>query len=141
VAEVWQGEVMARWRSLVPEVCTGCSAFATCHGGCRAQALLMGSAQDSLVRAPLTESPPLPDSRLLLYAGLRPVGQFTRRSEGEVDVLLHKSQVLPVPAGLSGLTPRLDGSLTLRQVEQEYGSAGVDWVGVLYQEKMVTWAS
>jgi hypothetical protein len=76
-----------------------------------------------------------------LYAGLRPVGQFTRRSEGEVDVLLHKSQVLPVPTGLSGLTPRLDGSLTLRQVEQEYGSAGVDWVGVLYQEKMVTWAS
>ena len=141
VAEVWQGEVMAHWRSLVPDDCAGCSAFATCHGGCRAQALLTGRAQDSLIRAPLAEAPSLPDAEVLLYAGLRPVGQFTRRSEGEVDVLLRKSQVVPVPANLGGLAPRLDGSLTLRQVEREYGGAGVDWVGALYREGMVGWAS
>ncbi len=141
VAEVWQGQVMAQWRSLLPDGCAGCSAFASCHGGCRAQALLTERAQDSLVRAPLAETPSLPDPDLLLYAGLRPVGQFTRRREGQVDVLLHKSQVLSVPASLSELTPRLDGSLTLRQIEREYGSAGLDWVGALYREKMVSWAS
>jgi hypothetical protein len=75
-----------------------------------------------------------------LYAGLRPVGQFVHRFESDVHVLLRKSQVVPVPADLDGLVPKLDGSLTLRQIERQYGSVAVDWIGALYQESMVMWA-
>lgn len=140
VEEVWQGEVMGHWRSLVPADCATCSAFATCHGGCRAQALLAGHTQDPLIQAPLTEALSLPNPELPLYAGLRPVGQFVRRFESDVHVLLRKSQVVPVPANLDGLVPKLDGSLTLRQIERQYGSVAVDWIGALHQESMVTWA-
>lgn len=140
VQEVWQGEAMAYWRSLVPADCTTCAALATCHGGCRAQAILNGDVQDPLIRAPLAEAPSPPGTERSLYARLRPVGQFTRRVEGSVDVLLHKGQVAPVPADCDRLVPRLDGSLTLRQIEGQHGSGAVDWVGALYQQGMVTWA-
>ena len=141
VEEVWQGKVMARWRSLVPADCAACPAFVTCHGGCRAQAILTGHVQDPLIRDPLVEAPSLPGTELLLYAGLRPVGQFVHRFESGVDVLLHKSLVVPVPGGCDRLVPDLNGSLTLRQVERQYGSVAVDWVGALHQQGMVTWVS
>ncbi len=141
VQEVWQGEIMAYWRSLVPAGCAACPAFATCHGGCRAQALLVGHIQDPLIRAPLLEAASSPGAELLLYAGLRPAGRFIRRFESGVDLLLHKSLVVSVPAGCDRLVPKLDGSLTLRQIERQYGSVAVDWVGALRQDGMVTWAS
>lgn len=138
VEKIWHGEIMTYWRSLVPAACTTCSAFASCHGGCRAQALLSGT-QDPLMREPLAEAMVLLDAELVLYAGLRPVGRFARRFESGVEVLVHKSQVATVPAACEPLTPRLDGSLTLRQIERHYGGVALDWVGTLYQEGMVTW--
>jgi hypothetical protein len=45
-----------------------------------------------------------------------------------------------VPAPLGGLAGQLDGSLTLRQIEDAYGQAAVEWVGALYQTGMVGWA-
>ncbi len=139
IEEVWQGDGMARWRSLLPADCTLCPAFATCHGGCRAQAMLTDQVQDPLIRAPLS-APLSPPHEVRLYADLRPLGKFTRRLESGVDVLLHRSQIVPVPAGYDRLAPKLDGSLTLRQIERQYGSVAVDWAGVLYREGLVTWA-
>lgn len=141
IEEVWGGAVMANWRSLVPTDCATCPVFAACHGGCRAQALLSGSWPDPLIQAPLAEAPSLPAPELSLYVGLRPVGQFIHRSEGDIDVLLHKSRVATVPIGCEGLPPKLNGSLTLRQIGHQYDAAAVDWIGALYQEGMVTWAS
>ena len=148
VEEVWQGQAMARWRSLVPAGCATCPALAACHGGCRAQALLAGQDQDPLVRGVLEETrrqgdkgTRRPDPVLPLYAGLRPVGRFTHRFEGGVGVLLCKSTVVPVPPGCDGVIPKLDGSMTLRQIGRQYGGAAVDWVGALHQEGMVTWVS
>jgi radical SAM protein with 4Fe4S-binding SPASM domain len=139
VEEAWQGEAMAFWRSLVPADCAACPAFASCHGGCRAQALLAGRTKDPLIQAPLSEAPSLPGTALRLYGGLRPAGRFTRRFEGGVDVLLHKSLVVSVPAGCDRLVPRLDGSLTLRQIERRYGSTAVGWIGTLHREAVVAW--
>jgi radical SAM protein with 4Fe4S-binding SPASM domain len=141
VDDVWQGRVMAHWRSLVPAGCGTCVAFATCHGGCRAQALLSGHVQDPLIQAPLVGALSSSGTELRLYAGLRPAGRFMRRFEGGVDVLLHRSLVVPVPAGYERWVSNLDGSLTLRQIERQYGSAAVDWIGVLHHEHMVTWVS
>jgi radical SAM protein with 4Fe4S-binding SPASM domain len=139
--QVWWGETMARWRSLVPADCATCSVFPICHGGCRAQALLARLARDPLIRTPLAERSPATGAELLLYAGLRPTGQFIRRSEGSGEVLIRRSQVVSVPADCGQLVPELDGSLTLGQIERRYGQAAVDWIGALYQERLVTWIS
>jgi radical SAM protein with 4Fe4S-binding SPASM domain len=147
VEEVWQGEGLTHWRSLVPADCTTCPAFATCHGGCRAQALLVREIRDPLIQtSPDVSRFTLHASRLMpheisLYAGLRPAGQFIHRFESGVSVLLHKSLVVPVPAGCDSLIPRLDGSMTLRQIERQYGSIAVDWIGALRQEGMVAWVA
>ena len=141
IQEAWQSETMAYWRSLVPADCAACSAFTTCHGGCRAQALLAGQPQDPLVQAPLVETPTLPGSGIPLYAELRPTGEFIHRFESGVEVLLRQGKVVTVPAGCDQLVPKLDGALTLRQVERQYGGAAVDWIGALYQEGIVVWAS
>jgi len=148
VEEVWQGEELARWRSLVPAACTTCSAVAACHGGCRAQAILARQPQDPLVRGPLKGTRRQGDKETRrpapvfpLYAGLRPVGRFIHRFEGSIEVLLHKGMVVSVPSDCHGVIPKLDGSLTLRQVQRRYGSSAVNWIGVLHQEGLVTWAS
>jgi radical SAM protein with 4Fe4S-binding SPASM domain len=140
VPEVWQGERMAVWRSLVPVSCASCAAFVACHGGCRAQALLTGQAQDPLIRGSSSEVLPFLDEERFLYGELRPVGQFIHRFEGDVGVLVHKGQAAPVPPGCAALWPKLDGSLTLRQIEGQYGDLALDWVGALYEQEMVTWA-
>ena len=130
---------MAVWRSLVPVSCASCAAFAACHGGCRAQALLTGQVQDPLIRGSSSEVLPFLDEERFLYGELRPVGQFIHRFEGDVGVLVHKGQAAPVPPGCAALWPKLDGSLTLRQIEGQYGDLALDWVGALYEQEMVTW--
>jgi radical SAM protein with 4Fe4S-binding SPASM domain len=140
VREAWSSPVMNHWRSLVPSDCAGCPAFAACHGGCRAQALLTGHARDPLIHAPLLETPVATPAALRLYAGLRPLGRFVVRPEEGVPVLVRKSQVVPLPARYERLASQLDGSLTLRQLATQHGSAALDWVGVLYQHDMVRWA-
>jgi radical SAM protein with 4Fe4S-binding SPASM domain len=145
VEEVWQGPVMAHWRSLVPADCAACPAFATCHGGCRAQALISnvqtGHIQDPLIRSPLVEPPSRSEPAYPLYARLRPMARFVHRAEGSAGVLLHRGQVVRVPVGYERLWPQLDGSLTLRHIERQYGSAAVDWVGALHREGLIAWSS
>jgi radical SAM protein with 4Fe4S-binding SPASM domain len=141
VQEVWIGQRMSAWRSLVPAECAPCPAYAACHGGCRAEAMLTGQDWDPLIRGPLAAAAPPPGPELPLYAGLRPSGQFTCRLEGGIPVLLHKSRVIPLPTGYERQVPHLDGSLTLRHIERRYGHAVVDWIGALHQQGLVTWSA
>jgi radical SAM protein with 4Fe4S-binding SPASM domain len=138
IETAWHGPEMARWRALVPEDCTGCAAYASCHGGCRAQALLSGATHDPLYRRPL-HAPVAPEPALSLYKGLRPVGQYRHRREHSREVLIHKSQVAVVPAALSDRWPRLDGSLTLHEIREQFGDRALAWVGQCYRQGMVSW--
>jgi AdoMet-dependent heme synthase len=59
----WHSRAMASWRSLAPNQCRACTAFATCRGGCLAEAVLRGAAGDplrgeSLLPTPQDGSPP-----------------------------------------------------------------------------------
>jgi hypothetical protein len=145
--EIWHGPVMAAWRGLVPEGCAGCAAYVSCHGGCRAQALLArqglpaGQARDPLMASPLQAVPVLPERELRLYGGLRPVGRFVRRDEGGNDVLIYKGKIASVPSTCRGLWHKLDGSLALREMEQQYGTPGLAWVAELYGQGLVAWAA
>ncbi|MBN1582669.1 MAG: hypothetical protein JXA89_18305, partial [Anaerolineae bacterium] len=78
---------------------------------------------------------------LRLFDQLRPVGTFAHHTEHGVDLLFSKSAVIVVPSGCDQLISGLDGSLTLRQIGRQYGDVAVDWVGVLCQEGLVSWAS
>jgi radical SAM protein with 4Fe4S-binding SPASM domain len=134
IEQVWQGALMNYWRALAPPDCAACPAWAACHGGCRAQALLAGD-QDPLIQDPPLKQK-LPEIELALYDQLRPQGRFERNG----GILVHKSQALALPAAYQRLTSKLDGSLNLRQIERQYNAAALDWIGALCQAGMVTWA-
>lgn len=53
LSATWYSETMQAWRNLVPNECENCDAFATCHGGCRADAVLKGCNRDPLITMPI----------------------------------------------------------------------------------------
>ncbi|MBN1876569.1 MAG: hypothetical protein JXA33_20255, partial [Anaerolineae bacterium] len=114
--------------------------FSVCHGGCRAQALLLGEVQDPLIQTPLSERFTRPESTLRLFAGLCPVGNFAVQQEQGMTLIVHKGQVVPVPEVCIPLLPHLQGDLSLRGIQQTYGDAALQWVGMLYQQGIVDWA-
>lgn len=140
VEEVWHGEVMRRWRAMLPTGCAGCAALAVCYGGCRAQALWSETAHDPLINAPLSTWQPEGEPELRLWAGLRPLASFARQQAGETAVLLNRGTVVAVPATYWPLLDRLDGSLSLQDIHTCYGPAAVEWIGVLHRDGMVDWA-
>jgi radical SAM protein with 4Fe4S-binding SPASM domain len=138
IAEAWHSEGMARWRALIPEACRQCAAFATCHGGCRAQALLSNRDTDPLMRAPLAHAPASrAEEAIVLYAGLRPARRFVVRDERQGKVLIHGDHVVPVPEACVPVLAGLDGTLSLRQIQRQYGNTALQWVGGLYAQGMV----
>jgi radical SAM protein with 4Fe4S-binding SPASM domain len=50
--DIWHSSVMQDWRNIVPDTCTACSLFATCRGGCRADAMLKKRDHDPLIVCP-----------------------------------------------------------------------------------------
>ncbi len=139
VEDVWHSAVMNRWREMLPEGCAGCAALAACHGGCRAQAMLVGAGQDPLIGEPLAELVPAAEPALCLWGELRPVGAFARRDEPGMTVLLNKGAAMPVAEARLPWLRWLDGALTLRQIQGQGGAAAVDWIGALHQEGMIAW--
>jgi radical SAM protein with 4Fe4S-binding SPASM domain len=139
IENVWNGKVMQQWRALVPEACTTCAAFALCHGGCRAQDLLLGQKQDPLMQYPIHKRVEQETDTLKLYAGLRPIGQFMQRKDGTKEILIHKSQVVILPQDYEPLACQLNGSFTLESIKDTYGAAALDWIGELYTQGMVMW--
>lgn len=139
IAAVWRGATMQRWRAMIPPACESCAAFARCHGGCRAQALLLGRDRDPLMRAPLTTFPATQSLRL--YAGLRPVLQGQPRREDEDALLItHRGRAVGVPADLTALPAHLDGDLTLADIAAHYGEEALRWIDALHRQSFVRWA-
>jgi radical SAM protein with 4Fe4S-binding SPASM domain len=139
IAAAWHSPTMQRWRAQIPSACESCAAFARCHGGCRAQALLMGHDRDPLMRAPLTTFPTTEPLRL--YAGLRPVLQGQpRRESGDARLIIHRGRAVGVPADLTALPAHLDGDVTLADLAARYGEAALHWIGALHRQSFVRWA-
>lgn len=139
IESAWHSTVMNEWRARAPEGCAACAAFALCHGGCRAQALLTGQKQDPLIQAPLLKAN-VPAETLRLYAGLRPLGRFRQRADHDLDVLIYKSRVVGLSKTYTPLAHDLNGDLTLQQIKDKYGGAALDWIEALYRQGMLTWA-
>ena len=139
VYEIWHGKQMRKWRSLIPSACMSCGAYHICHGGCRAQALIEQQDKDPLMLGPFIIYEQA-EPELRLYGELRPRAAFHHRIVESVETVSSRGQVAIVPEHLTTLVSKLDGSMTLRQIQEQYGSAALNWIGALYQEGMVTWA-
>ncbi len=137
IAELWHSEVMGSWRDLIPSECHRCSAYATCHGGCRAQALLVGERKDPLMQGPLKDFS-IEDAPLYLSANLRPIAAWEQDQQFGSDVFFAEGHVVWPPAGFLSLLPRLDGTLTLEQIQRRYGQRALDWIGDLAVEGLIS---
>lgn len=51
--EVWHSPKMEAWRAMIPVECAGCAMYESCHGGCRAEAMLRNASSYPLPRKPV----------------------------------------------------------------------------------------
>lgn len=134
--DLWHSPAMDAWRALMPTECTGCAAYSTCHGGCRAVPELRADRRDPLRRQPMVAfDPPLP--RHALPADGRPRAQVRLRPESFGYAALGRGQVLPVHTGARPVIEACDGNLTLDELTARYGSGGLELVGELWEAGMV----
>lgn len=133
--EIWHGDLMTRFRQTIAEPCRDCPAFSTCHGGCRAMILEMGS--DPLIcpeRAP-PPSPALPTLRL--HPDWHPQLQATIRRESWGLVLIHNNHMVPVTHKANALLDALDGTHTLQEIKKRFGDQALNLIGLLAYKHMV----
>lgn len=136
VAEIVDSPALAYWHNLIPLECTHCAVYSRCHGGCRAQAMLLGIAQDDLMEKPLDADPsPLPE--LILPGEAHPIASFEKRAESFGWLLIRGGQMQPVSASAAPLLEILDGSLTLAEIERCFGHEGVSFIGLLVRKGLV----
>jgi len=138
--QIWSGSIMENWRAMISSECRSCSVFSTCHGGCRAQAILNNQNKDPWIRERLVEPPAAPDERVTLYHGLRPIGRFTNRPEKHGEVLIHKSKAITILHKDKDFVLGLNGDLSLGEIKQKYGNEMLDTIGLLYENGMIAWA-
>jgi radical SAM protein with 4Fe4S-binding SPASM domain len=137
VEEIWHSPHMARWRSLVPSQCRDCSLVASCQGGCRAQALILGRDADPLIdRASCPVTAP-PQTELTFYAQARPMGNYINRSEAFGAILISGNRLYPVGCDMQDVLDMLDGQFTLEQIDAVHGADGLSLVGSLFQHGML----
>ena len=85
---------------------------------------------------PLSATELPPPERVELFEGRRPIGRFRLRQESFGYVVLGASLV-PVTAEARPLLEACDGSVTLRQIEERYGSEGLELIVDLYRKGLV----
>ncbi len=136
LAEVWHSTTLAAWRDFRPEPCQGCSAFAICRGGCKAQAFACGLGIDPLLESPASLTMPQRRQRFF-YEQARPIGRFERTPQHNGTLLLRGSRLALVQKEAHPLLDMLDGQTTLQQVEQVHGMAGLGLIAALYEQNLI----
>lgn len=134
--ELWHSPAMAAWRGLMPAECTGCAAYAACHGGCRAVQELRPDRRDPLRRSPLTAYRAKTAPRELPAAG-RPRLTARLREETFGYAVLGQGQVVPVRADALPLIEACDGGVTCAELVSRFGPAGLDLLGELWEADAV----
>jgi radical SAM protein with 4Fe4S-binding SPASM domain len=138
IEELWHSEKARWWRNLIPQACYQCAEFDGCRGGCKAMALQLDKGRDPLMRRPLVKKLKRDVPRkLALYEKAAPLKNFVMRQEDFGFMLVNRSRVLPVDFAAEPLLDSLDGTHSLRAIEQQFGQEGLSFVGLLYREGLV----
>ena len=137
VEEIWASVSLEGWRRWQPPLCSECTAFPTCRGGCHAQALSLGLDADPLTGIALPSASDRPRAELPLFERARPVARYALRPEPFGILLMAGNRLLPVSRRLQPVLDALDGRTTLQEIEAEHGPNSLALVASLYQQGMV----
>jgi len=138
IEEMWRSEKAHWWRNLIPQACYQCAEFDGCRGGCKAMALQLDRRRDPLMRRPLVQKLKRDVPRkLTLYEKAVPSKNFKMRQEDFGFLLVNRSRILPVALTAGPLLASLDGTHSLRAIEQQFGQEGLNFVGLMYREGLV----
>lgn len=127
---------MDAWRALGMDECQECRAISACHGGCRAMREYSPNRVDPIQGSPRRRFAP---SQLVieLPSGMRPRLAARVRPETFGYVLLGHSQAMPVDSGALPLLQACDGTLSFAQLAEQFGPAGLELLGDLWQASIL----
>lgn len=131
----WRSPEMERFRQAIPAACYTCAAFSTCHGGCRALAMELGSPGDPLMGEPLREIDPPPSIRM--GRDWRPLRHFEVRREPFGLVLIRGNALLAIRHEAAPILDHLDGTRTLGELERELSPAAISLIGELFRRNLI----
>jgi radical SAM protein with 4Fe4S-binding SPASM domain len=138
VEEAWHSAKMEEWRGAMPSECEkGCSLFSTCHGACRALVELREGHRDPLRGTPIKTAPSKPVEHITLYEGLRPLATHHLRQEEFGYALMRGNRVVPISKDDYAVVQACDGTRTLRQIQNDFGSNGVRLIAQLCKRGVV----
>lgn len=138
VAQIWQSPVVQAWRAGGSPTCQRCAAYAVCRGGCRAHAQANHADTDPLAGQGFTQPPAQPRPQHRLLASAIPKAAFAVRAESFGYVLICRSQIVKIGAEAKPLVETLvRGETPLRDIGQTFGPAALNFVGGLYDRRMI----
>lgn len=138
---VWRSGAMQAWRDLIPDECTTCSAFSTCHGGCRADMVLKGAQRDPLMTIPLPiyDAPKQEPRELKLYESAIPRLEYMLQEEAFGPVLIQGNDIIPISTRARSILNTMNQeNTTLRKVEHQFGQEAINFIGKLYDKGAVS---
>lgn len=135
--EIWYSDQMQAWRRFIPSVCHRCSAYSSCHGGCRAAAMKNGMQQDPLISEPLPADISPTKIEVEIPINARPLKCFETRSEPFGFILIKNSQVVPVARGAKQILDLCNGDTKMQALYNRFGQDGIDLVAKLYSLGMI----
>lgn len=137
---VWRSNTMQAWRDLIPDECSTCSAFSTCHGGCRADMVLKGVQRDPLMTIPLPlyEPPKAKPRQLALYESAIPRLEYRLQEEAFGPILTQGNDIIPISPRARSILGAMNQQNTLRRFEDKFGEEAVHFIGQLYDKGAVS---
>jgi radical SAM protein with 4Fe4S-binding SPASM domain len=139
INEIWKSSLMTNWRNNISSDCNNCAAFGVCHGGCHAAGNLLGQVNDPLMSGPIKPSGlSEPISRNITYnRNKRPELCCSIRPEPFGFLLVKEMYSLPVTADAEIILSACNGKLTLQEILERFGQAGLNFVGALAKKGYV----
>ena len=134
---IWHSGEMQKWRDFIPSFCNRCSAYTSCHGGCRAAAMINGLQQDPLIRDPLPIDHHNKRTAIELPKDASPVKCFKMRPEPFGYILIQNSQVIPVTREAKDILDMCNGNTKMHEIYKLFGQDGIDFVAKLHYQGMI----
>ncbi len=132
IEEIWHGEKMERWRGLMPQACTECAAYSTCHGGCRAIQELRVDGRDPLRFAPLMDfTPEIVPIELPESGCPKTIAQIRKEDFGYI--LSAHGRMIPVSHHAKELVDACNGTSTFAELFTHFGQDGLDLLGEMWE--------
>ncbi|MDU9051147.1 MAG: radical SAM protein [Candidatus Electrothrix sp. Rat3] len=136
IETIWKSKEAESYRNALPDTCLQCVALPQCRGGYRLPTEKEQAFQpDRLMREPLTQ---VPVHQVDLNLQWKPIPLFKNiRKEGFGYLITRYNYSIPASEHAYPLLTKIDGTMTLAQLEDQFGTDCLDFIGYLYQNRFV----